>query len=400
MSEPKTILCLASFYKGNAFLESCKQQGAYVILLTKEEHRQEDWARHAIDEVYYMPSLVKQPDITNAIGYLMRSRRIDQLIALDDYDVPTIGDLREHFRLPGMGATALRLYRDKLAMRIQARAGTVTEPDFSPLFNYEQLHAFLERTPAPWILKPRTEAGSMGVKKINNNAELWSRLNQLGDEQSHFLLEQFLPGDVYHVDSLIQNGQIIFSIASKYAQPPMHVSHDGGVFVTRVLPREGEEATILRQQNEKLQKALGMKNGVSHTEFIRAHADSQFYFLETAARVGGANISDMIEQATGINLWAEWAKLELAQLRGQTYQLPNSRTDYAGVLICLARQERPNLWAYNDPEVVWRLDKKYHAGLIIASPDSMRIEYLLQQYHQRFAHDFLTVAPPKEKADV
>jgi hypothetical protein len=107
-----------------------------------------------------------------------------------------------------------------------------------------------------------------------------------------------------------------------------------------------------------------MVRGATHTEFIRGE-DGQLYFLETAARVGGANIHKMVEVASGVNLWAEWAKIEVAEARGQTYSPPNRQPGSAGLLVCLARQEWPDLSAYNDPEVVWRLQKKHHAGLIV-----------------------------------
>jgi hypothetical protein len=138
-----------------------------------------------------------------------------------------------------------------------------------------------------------------------------------------------------------------------------------------------------------------MRRGVAHTEYIR-HADGRYHFLETAARVGGAHIAETVEAATGVNLWVEWARLEMAQARGEQYQLPPHKYEYAGVLICLAKQEWPDLGGYNDPEVVWRVNKPWHAGLIVASPDANRIEELIDGYNQRFAHDFLAVAKPKE----
>jgi hypothetical protein len=64
---------------------------------------------------------------------------------------------------------------------------------------------------------------------------------------------------------------------------------------------------------------------------------------------------------------------------------------------CLSRQEYPDLSAYADPEVAWRLKKKHHAGLILASPDSERLQFLLDDYSRRFAEDFLAVMPPKDK---
>jgi hypothetical protein len=120
--------------------------------------------------------------------------------------------------------------------------------------------------------------------------------------------------------------------------------------------------------NRKVMKAFGMVRGVSHSEFIRGRDDGQLYFLETSARVGGAHIVDLIETATGINMWAEWAKVEIAGGKAP-YQPPPPRKDFAGLLVSLARQEHPDTSAYNDPEIVWRMDeKKHHVGLIVKSP--------------------------------
>ncbi|MBK8663699.1 MAG: hypothetical protein IPN18_18635 [Ignavibacteriales bacterium] len=72
--------------------------------------------------------------------------------------------------------------------------------------------------------------------------------------------------------------------------------------------------------NARVLKALGMETGVNHTEFIKGN-DGKFYFLETSARVGGANIVELVEAASGLNLWAEWAKLETLE-PGEKYKLP------------------------------------------------------------------------------
>ena len=397
-TRPLTLLCLASYYKGAAFLRAAKAAGCTVILLAKDAYKDEDWPREALDEVYFMPELSRRPDITYAVSYLARGHQIDQIIALDDYDVETAAHLREHLRLPGMGDSLARHFRDKLAMRGTARAGGVTVPEFTGVFNYDQVRAFMARVPAPWVLKPRSEASSMGIKRLGHESELWPVLDQLGDQQSFFVLEQFVPGDVFHVDGLVDNGQVLFQAAHQYGRPPINVYQDGGIFLTRSLDRDSTVAKSLFALNQQVQTALGMRRGATHTEYIRAHADGRFYFLETAARVGGANIAEAVEYATGINLWAEWVNIEIAHLRGEPYALPAVQGGYSGVLNCLARQEYPDLGAYNDPEVVWRLHKKHHAGLIVASPNAARVESLLNAYAQRFAEDFLAVMPPLDKA--
>jgi biotin carboxylase len=300
-------------------------------------------------------------------------------------------------RLPGMGESLARHFRDKLAMRTQARTAGVAVPEFTGVFSYDRLREFMARVPAPWLLKPRSEASSMGIKRVNHADELWPLLDTLGDQQSFFVLEQFVPGDVFHVDGLVDDGQVLFMAAHQYGRPPMNVYHEGGIFLTRSLDRNSAEAQGLFALNRQVQSALGMRRGATHTEYIRAQADGRLYFLETAARVGGANIAEAVDYATGINLWTEWARIECAHLRGQSYKLPDVREGYSGVINCLARQEWPDLSGYAEPEIVWKMVRKNHAGLIVASPDAARVEALLNDYSARFAQDFLAVLPPRDK---
>jgi hypothetical protein len=57
-------------------------------------------------------------------------------------------------------------------------------------------------------------------------------------------------------------------------------------------------------------------------------------------------------------------------------------------VISLARQERPDMSAYNDPEIVHRLHRHHHAGLIVRSESAERVEQLLDEYGRRFLTDF------------
>ena len=392
-----TILCLASYFKGGAFLEECKRLGCHTILITSQDLEHEAWPRESIDEFFVMPfaNLFKQPDITHAVSYLARTRKIDRIIALDDFDVETVADLREHLRMPGMGGSTARYFRDKLAMRVQARDEGIPVPPFVHVLNYDDLRDYMARVPGPWVLKPRSEASSMGIRKVNSADELWPLLDELGDRQSFYVLEQFVPGDVFHVDSVVWNKKVLFTICSKYGLPPMAVYQGGGVFITGNLPYRAPEEQALQALNREVIAAMGMVRGVTHAEFIRSEVDGAFHFLEIAARVGGANIDLMIEHAAGSNLWREWARLELAHLRGEEYTLPPTKEQYAGLVVSLARDPWPDTSAYNDPELVWRLHKEHHVGFIVAAPDHSRVQSLIASYADRIAHDFMAVAPPK-----
>ena len=392
---PLTLLCITTYEKGQDFMRECKRQGCRVILLTAEKLRDGDWPRECLHDSYYLPDEIPITDIVKAVTHLARKEKLDRVVALDEFDMETAATLREHLRIPGMGLTTMRYFRDKLAMRIRALDREVRVPDFVPVVNHGDIQYYLDHVPGPWVLKPRQEASAIGIRKIHAAEELWPILDELGDKQSTFLLEKFVPGDVYHVDSVVSEKEVVFSNVSKYGKPPMNVAH-GGVFTTFTVPRGGEEDTALRAMNLDLIAALGLVRGVSHAEFIRAHADGQFHFLECAARVGGAYINEMVEAATGINLWREWARIEIAGGEG-TYKLPPTRHDYAGVIVSLARQENPDTSGYNDPEVHFRIRKHHHAGLVLKSSDPHRIPALLESYAHRFAEEFMAVEPMKDK---
>jgi biotin carboxylase len=396
MAAPLTFLCITTYEKGQEFMRECKRQGCRVLLLTAESLRDADWPREILDDVFYLPADISLADIVKAVTHLAREKKIDRIVALDEFDMETAATLREHMRIPGMGLTTTRHFRDKLAMRMQALEHDIRVPDFIPVLNHDDIRYYLSHVPAPWVLKPRSEASAIGIRRIDKPESLWPILDSLGDQQSTFVLEKFLPGHVYHVDSVVSEQEVVFSSVSRYGQPPMAVAQKGGIFTTYLLPSDSEEATALRTLNRELLLALGLVRGVSHAEFIRAHIDGHFYFLECAARVGGAYISEMIEVATGINLWREWARIEIAG-GNEPYDLPAVRGDYAGLILSLARQEDPDTSGYNDPEITLRIKRRHHAGLVLRSPDPARIQALLENYSHRFAEEFLAVEPPGTK---
>jgi len=395
MTEPLTILCLASYHKGQAFLRSAKQQGARVFLVTSESLRDADWPREAIDEIFFVHDDDKKwklEDLILGASHLARRAAIDRIVPLDDFDLEKASALREHLRVGGMGETTTRYFRDKLAMRLRAQEAGLAVPRFVHALNEAAIRRFCAEVPAPWVLKPRMEAGTIGIRKVHDEAALWAAIDALGDRASYHLLEQFIPGDVFHVDSLVDHSRVLTAIASGYGRPPFDVSHSGGVFTTQLLPRGSADDRALLTTNRAVLAAMGLVRGVSHTEFIKAH-DGTWFFLETSARVGGAHIVELIEAATGANYWAEWAKIELAG--GKTpYAPPVLREDYAGLITCLAKDEHPDLSAFADPEVVWRMPKAYHAGVIVASPSHARVSALVADYAARFAAQFSAFIPP------
>jgi biotin carboxylase len=391
------ILCISTYEKGQDFLRACAEAGVRPTLLTVDKLRDANWPREALEEVSTMPENLTSEQILNTVSWMARGRNFDWVVALDEFDLEVAAEIREHWRQGGMGVSTTAFYRDKLAMRTGARARGFPVPEFSRVLNYDELRAFMDAVPGPWLLKPRTSASALGIRKIQEPEQLWRALDELGDRQSHFVLERFLPGEIFHVDSVVSEGKVVFSTAHQYGRPPMQVMHEGGVFTTRTVDRTSSDWKDLTRFNAVLAPAFGLGHGVTHAEYIKAHADGKFYFLEIAARVGGAFIADLVEASTNVNLWREWARIEVAQLRGERYVLPAVREDYAGSVLCLSHTAEPDTSAFDAPEIVQRMKKHHHAGLIVRSDRPERVRELLEDYSGRFARMFLATMPAPEK---
>jgi len=397
MSErPITILCIASYFKGESFMIGAKKAGCRVLLLTTQKLQDKNWPHEFIDEKFYVPDETDDWDMKRLIkglSYVMRSEKIDRIAALDDYDVEKAAYLREYFRISGMGQSRYRFFRDKLAMRMQAQEAGLAVPAFSALFNDHQINEFAQHTPTPWVVKPRSQASAVGIKKVYTSEQLWEIIHELGDERGEYLVEQFVPGDVFHVDALNYESKVVFARVHQYVNTPMDVVYDGGIFRSYTVAHDSKDDKALQKFNQQVMKAFGMKYSASHTEFIKAHADGKFYFLETSSRVGGANIAELLEASSGLNIWAEWAKIEAATVKGN-YELPKVDHLYSGIIISLTRQEYPDTSAYTDAEICWRMsNKEHHVGFIFKSDSLERIKELLDSYAHRIKEDFHASMP-------
>ncbi len=398
VSRPMTILCLASYEKGQRFLTECKRQGATVVLITSL----------SLKEKAHWPVEVSTKSTTCRTATISGTARI----------CSKRGHLsRPHARVrPHRGAGRFRRGDRGYAARapsgdgVRRNDGALLPRQAGDAREGEGRRDPRSRFPPCAELRPAARIHGPRARPVGAETALHGGLdrNQEDPQQDEFwsvaahwaicsrsiCWSASCPAISIHVDSVIFDGDVRFAIASGYGRPPMEVSHDGGVFTSRILDRESALAQDLIAANARVMRTFGMRRGVSHTEFICAAADGQIYFLETSARVGGAHVSDLIEAATGLNLWEEWARLEVAE---NEYPSPQPRGDYAGLLVTLARQPHPDTSAYNDPEVVWRMDREHHAGLIVKSPSVQRVEQLLAAYSARMLQDFGAYMAPRER---
>ncbi|MBK6798115.1 MAG: hypothetical protein IPG76_15415 [Acidobacteria bacterium] len=229
-----------------------------VLLLTSEETEDAGWPRN-IDELFLIPNLTNREHMVNAVCYLARGINIDRIVALDEFDIEMAASLREHMRVPGMGETTSRYFRDKLAMRMRALEKGVRVPPFCQVLNYDRLREYMNRVPGPWMLKPRSSASAIGIKKIHSSDQLWPILEMLGDPAVPSPAGKVRAGEVYHVDSIVSEKKVVFAAASKYGAPQSTcLTMEGSSLPTPSRKSKEEKALEI---NKDVIKALGLVRG-------------------------------------------------------------------------------------------------------------------------------------------
>jgi biotin carboxylase len=396
MEHKVRILAISRFFKGADFIRNGANLGAEIYLLTSSKLKTEEWPWDSITETFYMEEDPKgdwdKKHLINGLAFTFRSKKFDALVALDDFDVEVVASLREYFRIGGMGETTARHFRDKLGMRGQAKDKSIPNPQFASLFYDHEINDFLNNIAPPYMIKPRGQASATGIKKVHNAQQAWDTIHGLGDQRHEFLIESFRPGDVFHVDSLVWQGKVVFSKVSRYLDTPFEVAHGGGIFRSMTMLDTHSDAKHLTKINSDMLTAFGLKYGASHSEFIKDHLGN-YFFLETSSRVGGANLAEMVEAASGINLWAEWAAIEIAFIKGASYKLPKTKKDAAGIIVSLSRFEHPDTAEFNDAEIAWRMHKKHHIGFVVSSPKGEKVQELLDNYIHRIKNHYHASLP-------
>lgn len=244
---------------------------------------------------------------------------VDKLIAFSEFLLDVAAELRAAFSIPGILPAENRLGRDKLLMKRNVSARGLRVPRFMSIAAGQQQDAvaFAKVIGYPLILKPVDGAASVGVKVIDSEVLLRTEIDKL--PAGCWDLEEFIDGDLLHVDGLIDaDGRVIFIVPSRYINSCLDFTHGAPLGAVMLEP-----GTALYEKicgfSVRCLEALEIKACPFHLELFHT-PDGNLVFLEVAARVAGADVPYMIHKNTGINLFREWIDLIMQRTTQFKYQ--------------------------------------------------------------------------------
>lgn len=164
----------------------------------------------------------------------------------------------------------------------------------------------------PVIIKPRDNSGSRGVKFCENRINLRRAIIEASKytHKSSVLMEEFIEGKEYSVESLHYNGKShIIQFTEKKTTPfPYNVE------LGHIQPADLSELQKYKIHDiiDQIGKSFKFENCASHTE-LKIN-DRGIFIIETSPRLGGDYITSVLTPlSTGVNMEDELLNISLGE---------------------------------------------------------------------------------------
>ncbi|MGF7046236.1 putative ATP-grasp superfamily ATP-dependent carboligase [Paenibacillus sp. DS2015] len=238
---------------------------------------------------------------------LHKKQNVQAIVCHSEYDLIRTAKLREYLNLSGQNVKSAVAYRNKIIMKQYARQAGIEVAEFQQVHTPMDVIEFSNKHGYPIVIKPIDGGGSRNTRAIydSNQCRLFLKEGLPKD----IMIESFVDGEMYHVDGLMYQGDILFSSVSRYINGCLSF-HSGTSLGSVIL--NTDKNVIQRLQNEAERTLLALPAApiiAFHAEFFLTK-DDRIVLCEIASRTGGARVTDTIEAAFGINLNREWIRLQ------------------------------------------------------------------------------------------
>ena len=309
MAKEKIMIIGAGRYQV-PIIEKAKELGYETIAISP----QGDYPGLAIaDKVYYLDVRDEKAILNVARGERISGVTTDQT----DIAVRTVAFIADQMGLPGIGYETATLFTNKLMMRDRSLELGLPTIRYHLSRSLDEAKEFFSSIGRTAILKPVDNQGSRGVYKIDSMRELERRFYDTlsYSPTGQAIIEEYIHGREFEVDSIVVNYEektLMYADTDLYGIPNVFASK------TRLYPSvaDGESVAKLLDLNHKSITGFGLKQGLTHSEFIQDESTGEIYLIEAAARGGGSYISSHIgELQTGLNTSEFLIKLATGKIK-------------------------------------------------------------------------------------
>ncbi len=199
----------------------------------------------------------------------------------------TVARAANYVNLPGISVESARKCNNKIEMRQIFHEKNVDKISFFPAKTLEDAHVAVKKIGIPCILKPSDNSGSRGVTIIRSFDEIDNAFHQAIDSCFHektVIIEEFLNGDEYSVDTIIWDG-IVYpcGISDRVFLKSQNYAVQSGSITPSLLPEKIQDQ--MYQLMQKAATSLGITKGAFKGDLILVN--DQPRIIEVTARTSG-----------------------------------------------------------------------------------------------------------------
>lgn len=302
------VLCIGRCFPASSFL---KERGLNLSLIaTKADFVQTEY-EFDYDKVYVSKD-IHNDSVVEIVAAWNSEQAFDVICCYNDKYFALVLQLVEHFKFRStLSKDAVVNTEDKSRTRDILLQNGLPSAQYAIINDEQAAHDFLDKVSQTAILKPLAASASIGVSRIASHDDVAQAITTLAQQGQGFpvLMESFLDGDEYSVESFSENGEHrILAITKKYKYDNTFIEQGHGIPAELEVIQESQIIDYIT----KVLSALGIENGPAHSEIILTSEGP--ILVESHTRVGGDLIHEIIELATGVDVLTFTARQTLGEL--------------------------------------------------------------------------------------
>lgn len=311
----KTIIFIGTNKSGSSreAIRAAERLGYFTVLFTNNEKQIKQRKEYIDVHDMVLIDTTNLAAMRNEIRSMQsKGNEIMTIASFVDSNVARALELCEEFCPNGTSPKAVEIMENKAGTRVSLN-GFPFSPKYMTLPPKAKLEAStIDALPVfPLIVKSASSTGSKDVLQASDLEELKRHIRKLNekDPAESIIIEEFIDGEQYLVESIIHDGKI--HIAGVIQQ---EITYGKRFIITGY----GVLAFVPKQLNDSIMEVLesivgkfGIRNGAMHVE-MRLTANG-WRLIEINPRISGGAMNNMLKAAFGFDLVEETLKLYLGE---------------------------------------------------------------------------------------
>jgi biotin carboxylase len=262
-------------------------------------------------------------DFTDVDAVLEVAKRhgIDGALTVSaDRAVPVVAAVTQALGLPSIGTETAHVMTHKIAMRRRFAEHGVAQPEFAAVRTVREGKDALATVGLPAVLKPADSGGQRGIFMLESEddleAHLWAALAESPGGEA--IVESFHDGLELNGIAVARGGEVEVLTLSDRLRPP---GPGFGVGWIHVYPASifGDVLAEAERVAAHSVHALGLRDGIAFPQLLVSKDGVRV--VETAARIPGGQMADLVRHAVGVDL----VEIALRQALGE--EVPDELVD-------------------------------------------------------------------------